>query len=525
MTTWELRDLRYWCIKHPLEGAKISTEQDYPFHWEFSSLTLKLNNFEGTFDNIARGDRVIIHNRTGTEIRFAGTVDSIKGNPKTYYLEVYVLNDAIILKDEPAFGNYEEDDNGERTGNVIISANAVKIEKALEKALYSLYNLSGTVSFGTFAGMVFYYGTQRFNADFASSEQFTNTPYNNNGTICPIYFRRESGGYFYYLNEKNTYVRYYFPTFAFCLIGDQIKLVYIRRISVNAGSNARETKWIIDGDYLILESEEEFEQQQDYPEIVNELPIATDYPKHIIEQAILILNIEYPLSNDEYTYRDVYKVWKYNNIYYYLILDVKKRYVNDIVGYTKNKDVLRWWFGRTDALVNSISYHYTNPKMIDIVKDMAILTNAFWWVTQEPNTSLPTLHFYPREAIYATVDIAPYRSRIDDIDEEFIYREFDREISDNVILSDLLKNNIKKYYQEQSGEYVKTKIKLFAREIGDTFGVTIMADVKYGSYTIGRALTFEFVDEYTTVITCMKSSRDYKKWYYVGTQKKLNTEI
>jgi len=510
MATWKLKDLRYWCIEHPLAGAKISTEQDYPFHWEFSSLTLKLHNFEGTFDNIARGDRVIIHNRTGTEIRFAGIVDSIKSNPKTYYLEVYILNDAIILKDETPSGIYEKNEKGEYTGNVIISVNAVTIEQALKNALYSL---SGTKHLNIFTGITYDWGTKRFNPDFASSEQFADTPYSQSGTICPIYFRRQNGGYFYYLNEKNTYVRYYFPTFAFCLIGENIKLVYIRRISVGAGSKARETKWIIDGDHLILESEEEFKQQQDYPEIVNELPIATDYPKYIIEQAIDILNFEYPLSSDEYTYRDVFKVWKYNNIYYYLILDVKKRYTNNIVDYTKNEGVLRWWFGRTDSIVNNISYHYTNPKMIDIVKDMAILTNALWWVTQEANTSLPTLHFYPRETIYATVDIAQYRARIDDIDEEFIYREFDREISDNVILSDLLKNNIKKYYQEQSGEYVKTKIKLFAREIGDTFGVTIMADVKYGKYTIGRALAFEFLDEHTTVIICMKSSKTYKRWY------------
>ena len=123
------------------------------------------------------------------------------------------------------------------------------------------------------------------------------------------------------------------------------------------------------------------------------------------------------------------------------------------------------------------------------------------------------MHFYPREAVYTTVDIAPWRSKIIDIHEEIIYREFNKELSDNIALSDVLKSNVKKYYQEQSGEYIKTYLNFMAREISDTFGISIMADVKYNNYTIGQAVTFDFVDENTTIVTCMKKNENYEKWY------------
>lgn len=509
MATWQLKDLRRWSEKHPLEGAKISTEQDYPFSWEIPSLKLELNNFEGTFDSMARGDRVVIHNKQGTEIRFAGIIDEIHKNPKDYRVEVVVLNDAIMLKDEAASGAWEKDDDDQYTGNLVVSVNGVNISEALEEATYKQLTSEPPKS-----DIVQISGEKIFKSDFADGDTFTDTPYSKYGTMLPLFFRNNNTNNFSIVSEGKLLVDYYWPTLGFSLVDNQVKLNYIRMIE-SSPNYIKKSIYIFNGIYIEKESDE----KSDYREadtngldtIMNELPNISNYDEKYINQALLILDKEYPLSSDGYTYRALLKISKYNDVYYFIILDVKKRY-GRASDYQK-EGALRWWIGKIDSALGNITFHYINPKLIDIVRDMAILSNALWWVTQEMNNSLPTLHFYPREAVYTTVDIAPYRAKILNIREDIIYREFDKEISDNVILSDVLKNNIKQYYQGQSGEYIKTKITMFAREIGDTFGIPIMADVKYGNYTIGQAVTFEFVDEDTTIITCMKKNENYKEWY------------
>jgi len=502
-TTWQLKDLRRWSDEHPLQGAKISTENDYPFTWEFPSLTLKLNNFDGSFDDMARGDEVIIHNSQGDEIRFAGIVDNIKRQPKNYYIEVYVLNYGIKLKDEPAAGAWEKDDEDEYTGNLIVSVNGVGIDVALKKALFKqiVDEPSSEIQIT---------GERIFKSDFANSAAFTNAPYCACGMSAPILFFNETDDrYFNFLSEQYLYIPINWPRMAFNVINNEVYLTYVRHIHWSR-DYYKKTVWRFKKNRIIQESDEQIEGYEDFPIIVNELQPVSNYPQIMIDLIIDELNNKYPLSDSKYSRREMLQILKYNRIYYFIILDAKS---GGTVMDFKKAGFMRYWIGKIDNVLESVYYRYINPKLIDIVRDMAILSNALWWVTREMNTSLPTLHFYPREAVYSTVNIAPWRSKINDIQEKEIYREFSKELSGSVILSEVLKGNIKKYYQEQSGEYIKTKIEFFAREIGDTFGISIMADVKYNDYTIGQAVTFEFPDENTTIVTCMKKNEDYRKWY------------
>jgi len=500
MATWQLKDLRRWSEKHPLEGAKISTEQNYPFSWEIPSLKLELNNFEGTFDSMARGDEVIIYNKQGDEIRFAGIVDNIKRMPKNYYLEVFVLNYGIQLKDCLPYGQFETDDEGEYTHNVITSVNGVPINKALSNTLFE-------TNFNEIGGTR--HVRRLFVPDFASADAFSNTPYSRYGTTAHYIMKQLDGEYFRIPQiksgvrtdlESNLYqkdgklyfiVQYIYPS------GNTANYGY-KIYEINTNTNTITFKDTLDG-YT--------EKDADIP--YNMLPDMNEtYPDGLYQEM-------YDDYRDIYGYNvgsppiEIQGLKDFKGKPFFIIREVWE----NVIWGGATLTAYNWSVGRFDSALNSIHYRYTNPKCIDIVRDMAILSNGLWWVTKEMNKSLPTLHFYPREAVYTTVDIAPWRSKIIDIQEETIYRSFDKEISDSVILSDILKGNIRKYYQEQSGEYIKTKIEFFAREIGDTFGITIMADVMYNNYTIGQAVTFDFVDENTTIVMCMKKNENYRKWY------------
>ena len=361
MATWQLKDLRRWSDEHPLQGAKISTENDYPFTWEFPSLTLKLNNFDGSFDSMVRGDEVIIHNKQGTEIRFAGIIDRLKPAPKNHYLEVFVLNHAIQLKDSNACGQWEKDDENNYTGNIIVrEGGKLSLEGVLERSLIRMKSEEPPNPVCEFL----------FIPDFAFRDEFENCPYSNNGLINTLIFKNSTGGYRRIFKRLEDPIDYdiglyyrdntvYFIVFYSYMAGNNTEYGY----SLYELDNQNNTSTFV-GDFQGFVNQYYFMPYLSLPET------STSFPIWISHQIFDQIRNEFNYANDDPLFEIVF--WsKYQEIDYFVIREIWK----------SSRCV--WIIGKVDITLEYINFRYINPKMIDIIRDMAILTNGLWWVTQE----------------------------------------------------------------------------------------------------------------------------------------------
>lgn len=499
---WTLKDIRKYCEAHPLTGVKIQSEDEQAFNWVIPGFSIELINFDGTFNSMERGDEMILQDESNV-VKFSGVIDEIDFDRTNEMVTISVINHAIKLKDNPLKGLFEYDATTHQpTGNIIREGNELSLAEVMN-------TLGSTMLYDAPGGAVTY--QKLFKLDVAAATLYKHTPFNTYGCLAPWIFKDSDGKLVYWKVPKNTDKAnpgdYYFAL----LENNQIPVFVIgtfkyiaRRESgpLYASYNVylMENLTITKCSAIIL---------VDYQTKIPPISPATTWPGGQIDAAIADLNTQVPLA-DGYIHRHLFSVVQIEDEYYYAIKDSKKSNGKDYYSFGD----WRLWLGKIYSILDAISFKYTNANMVDLLKDMAILTNSVWWVDKGLHDTNPVLHFYPRELVIHTFDIQSYRSKITDIKENIFLRKFDTELSDNVLVSDIVKSQIKKYYQDQSGEYVKTTITLFAREIGDTYGVAFMDDLYYGPYLIGRVETIEYVDETTTVVTCYKQkSAGTKRWW------------